>query len=135
MVTADHGHLDAPPDKTYTVGKNDEIASHCIGLTGDQRAVFAHVADKDFGAFKDAVKAKCGDDFIVLRACDVEKLQFLGPEPLSSETRRRMGDALVLSTGSAVLDYRAALGDGLHPMVSHHGGLTPAEMRIPLVVA
>lgn len=44
-------------------------------------------------------------------------------------------DALVLSTGGAVLDYRAALGDDVHPLVSHHGGLTPAEMQIPLVVA
>ena len=135
VVTADHGHLDAPPNKTYTVGKNDEIALLCTALTGDQRAVYAHVADEDFGAFKDAVRAKCGDDFIVLRSDEVEELLLLGPEPVSSETRRRMGDALVLSTGRAVLDYSVALGDDVHPMASHHGGLTPAEMRIPLVVA
>lgn len=135
VMTADHGHLDASPDKTYTVGKNDEIALRRTALTGDQRAVYAHVADEDFDAFKDAVKVKCGDDFIVLRAAEVEELRLLGPEPVSSETRRRMGDALVLSTGEAVLDYRSALGDDAHPMASHHGGLTPAEMRIPLVVA
>ncbi len=135
VMTADHGHLDAPPDKTYTVGKNDEIGLLGAALTGDQRAVFAHVAAKDFGAFRDAVKAKCGDDFIVLRTGEVEELRLLGPEPVSDETRRRMGGALVLSTGEAVLDYRAVLGDDVHPMASHHGGLTPAEMRIPLVVA
>ena len=135
VITADHGHLDAPPDKTYTVGKNDEIALLCTALAGDQRAVYAHVADEGFGAFKDAVKAKCGDDFIVLRAEEVEELHLLGPGSVSEETRGRMGDALVLSAGEAVLDYRAVLGDELHPMVSHHGGLTPAEMRIPLVVA
>ena len=135
VMTADHGHLDAPPDKTYTVGKNDEIALLCTALTGDQRAVYAHVTDDDFGALKDAVRAKCGNDFIVLRTAEVEELRLLGPEPVSNETRRRMGDALLLSTGKAVLDYRVALGDDVHPMASHHGGLTPAEMRIPLVVA
>ena len=135
VMTADHGHLDAPPDKTYTVEKNDEIGLLGAALTGDQRAVFAHVADEDFGAFRDAVKAKCGDEFIVLRTGEVEELRLLGPEPVSDETRRRMGGALVLSTGEAVLDYRAVLGDDVHPMASHHGGLTPAEMRIPLFVA
>ena len=135
VMTADHGHLDAPPDKTYTLGKHDGIAKCATALTGDQRAVLAHVANEDFGAFRDAVKAKCGDDFIVLRAAEVEELRLLGPEPVSDETRRRMGGALALSTGEAVLDYRAVLGDDVHPMASHHGGLTPAEMRIPLVVA
>ena len=135
VMTADHGHLNAPPNKTYTVGKNDEVALLCTALTGDQRAAYAHVADENFGAFKDAVKAKCGDDFIVLRAAEVEELRLLGPERISNETRRRMGGALVLSTGEAILDYRAVLGDDVHPMASHHGGLTPAEMRIPLVVA
>ena len=135
VMTADHGHLDVPADKTYTVGKDDEIALQCTALTGDQRAVYAHVADENFGAFKDAIRAHCGDDFIVLRSDEVEELQLLGPEPVSKETRRRMGDALVLSTGEAVLDYRALVGDEVHPMASHHGGLTPAEMRIPLVVA
>ena len=135
VMTADHGHLDAPQDKTYSLAKDDKILSRCVALTGDQRAVYAHVADEDFGAFKEAVREKCGDDFLVLKSEQVEDMHLLGPEPVSRETRARMGNALVLSTGEAVLDYRAALGDELHPMASHHGGLTPAEMRIPLVLA
>ena len=135
VVTADHGHLDAPEEKTYRITREDEIAGLCRSLTGDGRAAYAHIAEGKFDAFRRAVRAKCGEDFLVLTAEEAEEQCLLGPAPVSSRTRSRIGDALVLSTGEAVLDYRAVLGDSLHPMLSHHGGLTAAEMRIPLVIA
>ena len=136
VMTTDHGHLDAPDHRNYKLGASDEIISLCNGMpTGDQRAMYAHVMDENLEAFKAKIHERFGDDFLVLAAKDIEELGLLGVGTLSDETRYRMGNALVLSTGDAVLDYRALLGDERHPMVSHHGGLTPAEMRIPLVVA
>ena len=136
VMTADHGHLDAPPQHTHTLTASDEIVRLCDGaLTGDQRAVYAHVIGGKMDAFKEAVYRKCGSDFLVLTAEEVESARLLGAGPLAEDTRYRMGNALVLSTGNAILDYRAAVGDDLHPMISHHGGLTPNEMRIPLVIA
>ena len=136
VMTADHGHLDAPEDKRYTLDASDEIIRMCKDMpTGDFRAVYADVADEDMDAFRRLVHRRFGDDFLVLTAQEVEKSGLFGPSALSGETRGRMGSALVLSTGGAALDYRAALGEDTHPMVSHHGGLTPAEMRIPLVLA
>ena len=136
VMTADHGHLDAPDHRSYELGATDEIISLCNGMpTGDQRAMYANVMDENLEAFGTKIHERFGDDFLVLAAKDVEELGLLGVGTLSDETRYRMGNALVLSTGDAVLDYRTVLGDERHPMVSHHGGLTPAEMRIPLVVA
>ena len=136
VMTADHGHLDAPQGKNHTIDASDEIVRLCKGMpTGDFRAVYADVADEDMDAFRQMIHERFGDDFLVLTAREVEEFGLFGPGELSDETQRRMGNALVLSTGSAVLDYRAALGEDAHPMVSHHGGLTPNEMRIPLVVA
>ena len=136
VMTADHGHLDAPPQTTYSLTASDEIVRLCGGeLTGDQRAVYAHVVEGKMDSFKEAVYRECGSDFLILTAEEVESTGLLGAGTLSEETRYRMGNALVLSTGNAVLDYRAVLGDDLHPIVSHHGGLTPDEMRIPLVIA
>ena len=137
VMTADHGHLDAPQSRTYTIGVHDEIIQLCESLpTGDHRAVYADVAAENMDAFRQLIHDRFGDDFLVLTAQEVEDAGLFGQSALSDETRRRMGSALVLSTGDAVLDYRAALGEKeLHPLASHHGGLTPAEMRIPLVVA
>ena len=136
VMTADHGHLDAPKGKSYAVAASDEIVRLCEGMpTGDFRAMFAEVADENMDMFRRLIHERFGDDFLALTAQEVEEIGLFGPGAPSDETRRRMGRALVLSTGNAALDYRAALGDAGHPMISHHGGLTPAEMRIPLVVA
>ena len=136
VITADHGHLDAPPRNTYSLTSSAEIVSLCGGaLTGDQRAVYAHIVKGKMDAFREAVYRECGSDFLVLTAEEVETARLLGTSALSGETRYRLGSALVLSTGNAALDYRAVVGDDPHPIVSHHGGLTPDEMRIPLVVA
>ena len=136
VMTADHGHLDAPSGKSYALDASDEIVELCEGMpTGDFRAVYADVADEHLDAFRQLIQRRFGDDFIVLTAGEVERIGLFGPGALSDITRRRMGSALVLSTSGAVLDYRAMLGEDAHPMVSHHGGLTPSEMRIPLVVA
>ena len=136
VITADHGHLDAPNSKSHVLDASDEIIRMSKGmLTGDFRAVYADVADEDMDAFRRLIHRRLGDDFLVLTSREVEQAGLFGPSALSDKTRGRMGSALVLSTCGAVLDYRAALGEDAHPMVSHHGGLTPAEMRIPLVVA
>ncbi|MXY46562.1 MAG: alkaline phosphatase family protein [Chloroflexi bacterium] len=136
VVTADHGHLDAPPDRTHIIEKQDELLKLCDGpFTGDQRAIYADVSDTNMGAFRAAIHDRFGDDFLVLTAQEVKECGLLGAASLADETRRRMRKALVMSTGDAVLDYRATLDESRFPLLSHHGGLTPAEIRIPLVIA
>ena len=136
-LTADHGHLDAPEDKRYaTDGQADEIASLCDGaLTGDPRAVYADVPPDRLPDFNDAVGRRFGEDFIVLTAEEVQELELLGVGEPTVETTNRMGNILLLSAGEAIYDFREILGDERFPMISHHGGLTPEEMRIPLVIA
>ena len=136
VVTADHGHLDSPPDRTHVIEKSDDLLNMCDGpFTGDQRAIYADVSDANMDAFRTAIHERFGDDFLVLTAQEVRECGLLGAAPLADETRRRMRRALVMSTGDAVLDYRATLDDGRFPLRSHHGGLTPAEIRVPLVIA
>lgn len=136
IMTADHGHLDAPNGKSYTLDASDEIMSLCNAApTGDFRAVYVDVTDERMDAFRRLIHRRFGDDFLVLTASEIERVGLFGQGALSEDTRARMGSALALSTNGAVFDYRTALGEDTHPIVSHHGGLTPAEMRIPLVVA
>ncbi len=136
VMTADHGHLDAPERKRHIIDKSDEIARLCKGvLTGDFRAVYAGVTPEKVSTLKQLIRKRFGEDFLVLGAREVEDAGILGVGRLSEETRYRMEGALILSIGDATLDYRAVLGDEMHPIISHHGGLTPEEMRIPLLVA
>ena len=137
VMSADHGHLDAPEHKRFPLGSPDEIIRLCRSMpTGDLRAVYMNILDENVVALRKEVHNRFGDDFLVVTSTDIEAIGLLGQGPLSGETRYRMGNALVLSTGEALLDYRSAVGDSdVYPMLSDHGGLTPAEMRIPLVIA
>ncbi len=137
VVTADHGHLDAPEYKRYAYdGPGDEIASLCGGaLTGDSRAVYADIPSDRLPDFKEAVGRRFGEDFLVLTAEEIQELKLLGEGEPAAETCNRMGNVLLLSGGEAIFDFREVLGEDRFPMISHHGGLTPEEMRIPLVVA
>ena len=137
VMTADHGHLDFPASRVRKLTLGDALLRLCeTPPSGDVRLMYATVRPDNLPAFRRAARDQLGDDFIVLDAPQTDALRLLGPNPPSPETRRRIGNALVLSTTNAVLDFRAALGeDASKRMRSHHSGLTPAEMRVPLVIA
>ncbi len=136
VMTADHGHLDVSPEKTYVLSQDDELLSYCqTKPSGDIRVMYARVHPDDKPAFRSAARSKLGDDFVALDIEDAERLKLFGPEPLSRHTKQRVGNIMLLSINDAALDIRPALGEKSATLYSHHSGLTPAEMRIPLVVA
>lgn len=138
IITADHGHLDVELERQYRLEADDQLLSYCDGPpSGDVRLMYVTVRDENIAPFRDLVSARFGDDFVVVTTEEAEQMALFGPGKLSSESRRRIGNLMVISTGSAILDFRAALGektDDKGPKPSHHSGLTPAEMRIPLVI-
>lgn len=137
VMTADHGHLDAPREKTYTLAPDDELLRLSRAKpSGDIRVMYADVRDEDKPAFRRAARDRLGGDFAALDIREAEELRLFGPEPLSEPAKRRVGSMMLLSVNSAILDFRRALGEKSGKTLrSHHSGLTPAEMRIPLVVA
>jgi len=66
-------------------------------------------------------------------------LSLYGPGPLSPVMERRVGTHMAVSMGAWLLDYDYPKvqyeAQNEHEAVSQHGGLTPAEMLVPMVVA
>lgn len=59
----------------------------------------------------------------------------LGPEPPSAALRARIGDFTAISLEADVLGFVSANGDRRAlQQPSHHSGLTPDEMLVPLVI-
>lgn len=136
-VTADHGHLAASPGDRFMIREADGIPGLLASPpSGDTRVAEFHVRPGERERFEARFRANFGKYFFLLTTDEVEDLALFGPEPLASRTRRRLGDFTAISRGAAALgfhpskDYREALH--LH---SHHAGLTPAEMLVPLVIA
>ena len=77
-----------------------------------------------------------GEDFYLLPTDEVLELGLLGPGPVSPVTRSRMGNYLALSSGASAIHFNYHRTRERGPRkVADHGGLTPDEMIVPLIVA
>ncbi len=86
--------------------------------------------------FPAVIAEQFGEFTFGLSVDDAEELELFGPGALAPLMRERLGDFITISSGADVIGYgperacRDALGKA-----SHHSGLTPQEMRIPLLIA
>lgn len=140
VVTADHGLVDVPQEARYSFSHRDAIASHLIaGQTGEATTPIFHVREGHADAFLEAFARHPSSTAFTLHTPDeLARLGFYGPEPLSPASRAHLGDYVGIAAEPAMLEYLPPRADGSpEAPVSHvgvHGGLRPAEMRVPLAI-
>lgn len=137
VVTSDHGHAFVPDERRHRLRATDALSLMLRALpSGDMRAPSFHVYPDRLGEFESSFRQRFGESFVLLTPSEVDELRLLGPQPMVDETRRRLGDFLAVSLDVDVLGYVSADGNRRAlQQPSHHSGLTPAEMLIPLVLA
>lgn len=137
VVTADHGHLAVADSERFMIRDADGLPGLLASPpAGDTRVVEYHVRPGEHERFAAGFRANFGEHFFLLTTDEVEDLALLGPEPLAPETRQRLGDYTAISRGASVLGFHPSqASQEALPQRSHHAGLTPAEMLVPLVVA
>lgn len=134
VVTADHGHRDA--GARFPVDHDDPLCDFLrCPPSGDMRLGFYHLQDGARQAFTHEFEHRFGEHFALVSTQELDELRLLGPEPLSTETRRRVGDLASIALDDSVMRYTGG-SDGDHFMhqQSHHSGLSFREMTIPLVI-
>ncbi len=132
VVTADHGLLDTRSDAAHPITDSGPLAQALrTPPSGDSRVLYMHCRDGMRDAASELFREQFGDRFFLINADEAESAELLGPGPMSTETRRRIGDLIAVSRGVDVFQYQPYAD----PMVGHHSGLTPDEMMIPLIVA
>ena len=137
VMSADHGFLDSPEGAKHRIRPSDALMTALRSTpSGDARVLYLHVRAGAEGLVRSFFEERCDGRFYVITTEEAEGLGLFGPGPLSPQTRDRVGDVVVVSKGADVIEYRPAGGVGkfMH-QASHHSGLTPAEMRVPLVLA
>lgn len=132
--TADHGHLELGPHLELT--RDDPLMEHLrYPPSGDMRVQFWHVREGNHERFASTFRSRFGEWFYLLTAADAEALALFGPGPWSEHMRERSGDFVTVSRGGAALRYAGIPGsNGYRRMRSGHSGLSPAEMRVPLII-
>ena len=137
VVTADHGFLDAPPPNRHTLRPSRNLLPLLrFPPSGDARVMYLHTWDWAKDRVRRHFERRFGDRFIVIDVEDALAMGLFGPDSPSDEASERLGDLIVISAGADVLEYNAERGAGRMMQInSHHSGLSPDEMRIPLVIA
>ena len=137
VLTADHGHLDVPEEKKHLINRDEELAATLrVAPSYDARVMCFHLRDGTERAFRDAIARRFGDIVFVLSVDEVEALELFGPGPLSPLTRERLGDFVSVTRGADAIGFRPATGGReIMALASQHSGLTPEQMRIPLLIA
>ena len=137
VVTADHGLLDATTPDRHTLRPNREIQPLMISPpSGDARVMYLPTWTWAGDRMRRYFDRRFGERFAVIDLEEAIKLEMFGPEPPSDVAMQRLGNQISISTGADMLEYNVARGPGRMVQLNcHHSGLTPEEMRIPLIVA
>lgn len=142
VLTADHGQIQVDPRRaTYVNGMRGVTrnlrtspAGRRIPPWGSARDMYLATREGKEGAVEDCLRKGLGGSAVVLPTSNAVESGYFGlgvPKKLFLD---RVGDVMVLPRGGNLVWYKYSRGDRLG-LKGHHGGMTPREMLIPLVVS
>lgn len=132
LVTADHGQITTRPDSHYTLTAHPELAEMLHLLpTGENRLAYLHVRPGKLDAVREYVQEHWPEQFLLLDAQEVTEAGLFGPPPVHPDWSSRTGDLVMIARGDAYLWWHQQP----NPLIGRHGGLTEAEMTVPLLIS
>lgn len=135
LFTADHGLTATPAERFIDLGRHPAL-SECLSLPlcGEPRLAYCYVHHDRAAFFKKYVTGRLG------RACRLYPRRrlleegYYGPGPAPDFFHHRIGDfILAMKQGWSIRDFLH--GEEKVLLSAGHGGMTPEEMLVPLVVA
>ena len=131
IVTADHGLTALSRKDTWD--RNEPLMSMlAIPPSGEPRALYFHTREGQRERFAAAFRERYGDAWALIEAAEGERTGLFG-NGMSDATRGRIGDFIGVALTDQAILYEPS--PELAAMQGFHGGMSPAEMRIPLIVA
>lgn len=135
LFTADHGLTDTPAQRFIDMGRHPALAE-CLSLPlcGEPRLAYCYVHHDRAAFFKHYVKSRLGRSCRLYSRRQLFEGGYYGPGPASASFGHRVGDfILAMHQGWSVRDFLP--GEDRARLSAGHGGMTPEEMLVPLVVA
>ena len=134
LLTADHGHLNGA---TQAIEFSDPLMNHLDHEPwGDMREMHFAVTPFRESIFEGMFSDRFGEIAYLITTEELEELCLMGPGLITPTARRRLGTHTAISKGSSAMKFMApSLKRERHIHRSHHSGLTPDEMLVPLILA
>ena len=135
LVTADHGFIDAPPERRIDLAPDGEVAAmFAAPLFGERRLAFCRVRAGAQAEFEAWAAGDLRGKGVAVRSEDFLAAGLLGPGQPHPRLAERLGShALLMEAGWTIVDH--VPGEHEHTMIGVHGGLSADEMRVPLILA
>lgn len=132
-VVADHGMVTVAADDVIDVDETDALGAGVDGIAGEARARHIYVAD---GAADDVLavwREILGERAWVVARDEAIAAGWFG-DRVRDDVRDRIGDVVAAARGNTAM-VRRKLEPLESSLVGHHGSLTSAEQRVPLLLA
>jgi hypothetical protein len=136
IISADHGFLDADRNDRHQVRMSDPLLAYLrYPPSGDARVMYLHLKEGAEDGVRRHFHRRFGDLFWLITIDEAEAIGLFGPGCIATPARQRFGDLIAISRGRDVIEYRPPGNNGrIMEEASQHSGLTPEEMRIPLII-
>ncbi|MBY6366436.1 alkaline phosphatase family protein [Rhodococcoides corynebacterioides] len=130
VVTADHGMVDVAD--RVDVDTTPALSQDVTMIAGEPRARHVFARSGAASDVADRWQATLGEDYLVIGRDDAIDRGWFGP--VRPAVARTIGDVLALALGSGAV-VRSGAEPNQSALLGHHGSLTKAEVRIPLLIA
>jgi hypothetical protein len=134
LITADHGLIDTPKEKLIELDDHPKLKD-CLTLPlcGEQRLAYCYVRPDRAVQFKRYVRAHFGHCCALRTRADLIRKGYFGAGKMDRRCEARIGDfVLVMKPGWCLKDFLP--NERRVRLKANHGGLTAAELYVPLVV-
>lgn len=129
VMVADHGQVYTPRMSNYELRNHPELTRHlAIQPTGEARMPYLFLRPGREQAVRDYLEQVWAGQFAILPGEQVLHAGLLGSGNIYARTYDRLGDCVVMPQGNAYWWFP----DRDNPLMGRHGGLSPAEMLVPL---
>ncbi|GLV57195.1 phosphodiesterase [Dictyobacter sp. S3.2.2.5] len=142
MMTADHGQVEVSPYNTFYVNQQMPIINrylktnsrgHVLAPAGSARDMFLHIKEEYLEVAVNELRQRLANKADVYLTRDLLALNFFGMQKPSRTFMDRVGNVVILPYKRETAWWYEENKFNMH-FLGHHGGLTPEEMEIPLLL-
>lgn len=134
LLCADHGLIDTAPEKVVQLERHPRLAQTlALPLCGEPRVAYCYLRPGRVAAFLDYVRGELSHCCDVVSAEELIDSGYFGNGTPHPRLRQRVGDYVLLMRDNFVLKDRL-LGEQAFQQIGVHGGLSSAELYVPLIV-
>lgn len=131
LLTADHGMTQTPPERAVRLADHPALARMLRRPPGGEpRAVYLHVRPGQAESLRAYIADHLSDRFLLLETERALAAGLFGPNGASAPIREELGQMLLV----ALDDTRLIFQKEVAPLYGQHGGLSPEEMLVPLLM-